>query len=108
VKYRVVLVTSPSRGASEKLPRGLVENKLAACVNRIPGVSSRYWWKGKIETGREEMLLIKTVKSKLPALTRWVKVHHPYEVCEVLVLPVAGGNPDYLAWIDQSLNSRRQ
>jgi len=103
VKYFVVLVTSPSRSVSEKLSKGLVGKKLAACVNRVPGITSRYWWKGKIETGKEELLLIKTVKSKLPALTRWVKANHPYEVCEVLVLPVAGGNSDYLNWISQSL-----
>ncbi len=103
MKYFVVLVTSPSRSVSEKLSKGLVGKKLAACVNRVPGITSRYWWKGKIETGKEELLLIKTVKSKLPALTRWVKANHPYEVCEVLVLPVAGGNSDYLNWISQSL-----
>jgi periplasmic divalent cation tolerance protein len=103
VKHYVVLVTSPNRSTSEKLSTGLLKQKLAACVNRVPGLSSRYWWKGKIETSKEELLIIKTVKSKLPVLTRWVKAHHPYAVCEVLVLPVLGGNRDYLNWIDQSL-----
>ena len=103
MKYFVVLVTSPNRSVSEKLSKGLVGKKLAACVNRVPGITSRYWWKGKVETGKEELLMIKTVKSKLPALTRWVKANHPYEVCEVLILPVAGGNIDYLNWISQSL-----
>jgi periplasmic divalent cation tolerance protein len=108
VKYRVVLVTSPNRLTSEKLSKGLVSQKLAACVNCVPGVTSRYWWKGKIETSREELLIIKTTQSKLPVLTRWVKANHPYQVCEVLSLPVTGGNPDYLNWIDQSLNSRQK
>jgi periplasmic divalent cation tolerance protein len=103
VKYYVVLVTSPNRSTSEKLSKGLVERKLAACVNRVSGLSSRYWWKGKIEASQEELLVIKTVKSKLSVLTRWVKANHPYTVCEVLILPVAGGNGDYLNWIDQSL-----
>ena len=103
MKYYVVLVTSPNRSTSEKLSKGLVEKKLAACVNRVPGLSSRYWWKGKIETAKEELLMIKTVKSKLSSLTGWVKTNHPHAVCEVLVLPVAGGNIDYLNWIDQSL-----
>ena len=103
MKYFVVLVTSPSRSVSEKLSKGLVGKKLAACVNRVPGITSRYWWRGKVETGKEELLIIKTVKNKLSALTRWVKANHPYEVCEVLVLPVAGGNSDYLNWISQSL-----
>lgn len=104
MKYHVVLVTSPNRLASENLSKGLVNQKLAACVNRVPGVTSRYWWKGKIETSREELLIIKTVRSKLPVLTRWIKANHPYQVCEVLSLPITGGNPDYLNWIDQSLN----
>jgi periplasmic divalent cation tolerance protein len=103
VKYFVVLVTSPNRSVSDKLSKGLVGKKLAACVNRVPGMTSRYWWKGKVETAQEELLIIKTVKTKLPALTKWVKANHPYEVCEVLALPVAGGNSDYLNWISQSL-----
>lgn len=102
-KYYVVLVTTPNRTTSEKLSTGLLRQKLAACVNRVSGLTSRYWWKSKIETSREELLIIKTVKSKLAPLTRWVKTHHPYAVCEVLILPVLGGNRDYLDWIDQSL-----
>lgn len=108
MKYHVVMVTSPNRLVSEKLSRGLLNRKLAACVNRIPGVTSRYWWKGKIETSREELLIIKTVKSKLMVLTRWIKANHPYQICKVLALPITGGNPDYLNWIDQSLNSRQK
>lgn len=103
MKAYVVLVTSPDRKTSKKLSKGLVEGKLAACVNRVPGIASRYRWQGKIENAKEELLLIKTNQRKLPALTRWVKVHHPYQVCEVLALPVAAGNGDYLKWIDQSL-----
>ncbi len=108
MKYHLVLVTSPNRSISEKLSKGLVEKKLAACVNRIPGVTSRYWWKGKVETSREELLIIKTIKSKLPLLTQWIKVTHPYQVCEILVLPIAGGNSSYLNWIDQSLSPRQK
>ncbi len=103
MKAFVVLVTSPNRKISEKLSKGLVEGKLAACVNRVPGIASRYWWQGRVETAKEELLLIKTTKTKLPTLIRWVKTHHPYQVCEVLALPVATGNGDYLKWIEQSL-----
>lgn len=108
MKYHVVMVTSPNRLTSEKLSKGLVNQKLAACVSCVPGVISRYWWKGKVETNREELLIIKTTKSKLSVLTRWIKANHPYQVCEVLFLPISGGNPDYLKWIDQSLNSRQK
>ena len=54
----MVLVTTPGRAVSERLSKGLVSKKLAACVSRIPGLTSRYWWKGKIETAREELLII--------------------------------------------------
>ena len=103
MKHFVVLVTTPSRAVSEKLSKGLVKGRLAACVNRVPGLQSRYWWKGKMETACEELLVIKTRKDRLLKLTRWVKANHPYTVCEVIALPIAAGNPDYLHWLDQSL-----
>lgn len=99
----MVLVTTPSRSVSEKLSKGLVQKKLAACVSRVPGLHSRYWWKGKIETAREELLFIKTRHNRLPALTKWIKQNHPYAVCEIIFIPIAGGNRAYLDWIGQSL-----
>ncbi len=103
MKYVVAFVTTPGRAVSERLSKGLVEGRLAACVNRVPGIISRYRWKGKIETAREELLIIKSRKDRLSKLVRWVKAHHPYTVCEVITLPITGGNLDYLRWIDQSL-----
>ncbi|HVZ79559.1 MAG TPA: divalent-cation tolerance protein CutA [bacterium] len=103
MKYLVVLVTTPDRKTSEKLSRGLVAHQMAACVNIVPGVRSRYRWKGKVETAREELLLIKTGRSKLSALTRWVRENHPYTVCEVVALPIRGGSEAYLDWIAASL-----
>ncbi len=103
MSFYVVFVTTPGRAVSEKLSKGLVEGRLAACVNRVPGLQSRYWWKGKIETTREELLVIKTRRDRLSKLVRWVKGHHPYTVCEVIALPIAGGNADYLRWIAQNL-----
>lgn len=99
----LVLVTTPNRRVSEKLSKGLVDRKLAACVNRLPGLSSRYWWRGKVETAREELLLIKTTQGRLKALIPWVRKNHPYTVCEVIALPIAAGNKPYLDWIVQSL-----
>jgi len=100
----VVLVTTPNRRVSEKISKGLVGGKLAACVNRVPGLHSRYRWKGKVETAREELLLIKTNRSKLEPLIRWVKQNHPYTVCEVVALPIAAGNKPYLEWMDEVLS----
>jgi periplasmic divalent cation tolerance protein len=103
VKNYLVLVTTPNRKASEKLSRGLVGKKMAACVNILPGLRSRYWWKGKIQTAREELLLVKTDQKHLKGLIRWVRENHPYEVCEVVAFPIAGGNKAYLDWIQKSL-----
>ena len=85
----VVLITTPGRPTSDKLALGLLRGKWAACVNRIPGMTSRYWWKGKIETTREEILIVKTLPMKWPGLEKWVRTHHPYSVCEILALPAA-------------------
>jgi len=103
MKAFVVLVTTPNRKTSEKLSKGLIHNKLAACVNTLPGLKSRYWWKGKIETAREELLLIKTNQSRLLKLIRWLKENHPYEICEIVALPISAGHKSYLNWIDQSV-----
>lgn len=104
MKYYVVLVTTPDRKTSERLSKGLVQTKLAACVNTVPGLRSRYRWKGKIETAREELLIIKTAQKRLSRLTQWVRKNHPYAVCEVVALPVAFGNKDYLHWIAGSVS----
>jgi periplasmic divalent cation tolerance protein len=103
MKAYLVLVTTPNRRTSEKISKGLVDSRLAACVNILPGVQSRYRWKGKVETGSEELLLIKTNAARLSRLTQWVEENHPYEVCEVLALRVEKGSENYLAWIEKSL-----
>jgi len=99
----LVLITTPGRRVSERLSKGLVEGKLAACVNIVPGLRSRYRWKGKVETAKEELLLVKTTGGKLGKLTEWVRKNHPYSVCEVIALPITTGNGPYLKWIEQSL-----
>ncbi len=103
MKAIVVMVTTPNKRVSEKLSRLLLECKLAACVNRVPGVRSRYEWKGRIETAREELLIIKTARERMGSLVKAVRKAHPYDVCEILALPVVGGNPAYLKWLKSSL-----
>jgi periplasmic divalent cation tolerance protein len=99
----VVLITTPGPSASAKLAKGLLEVKWAACVNRIPGLTSQYWWKGKIEKAREELLVVKTLPEKWPRLEKWVRVHHPYSVCEIIALPVSKISKPYGDWIRLSL-----
>ena len=98
----VVYVTVPNREAGKKLAESIVKEKLAACVNRVPGIESVYQWKGEIQTDAEELLIIKTRQSLLQALTEHVKANHEYDVPEVISLPITGGNLKYLEWIKES------
>ncbi|CDP11479.1 unnamed protein product [Coffea canephora] len=98
----VVYVTVPNKEAGKKLAESIVKEKLAACVNRVPGIESVYEWKGEVQTDPEELLIIKTRESLLDALTQHVKANHEYELPEVIALPITGGNLQYLEWIKNS------
>ncbi len=98
----VILVTCPSRPVGERIGRALVESRLAACVNILPGVRSIYRWEGKIQRDPEVLLMIKTRRRRLAALQRTVKSLHPYTVPEIIALPVIAGSAAYLAWVKRS------
>ncbi|KAL9446904.1 hypothetical protein AB3S75_014555 [Citrus x aurantiifolia] len=98
----VVYVTVPNKEAGKKLAESIVKAKLAACVNRVPGIESVYEWKGEIQTDAEELLIIKTRKSLLETLTEHVKANHEYDVPEVIALPITGGSQPYLEWLKSS------
>ncbi|XP_073385791.1 uncharacterized protein [Physcomitrium patens] len=95
----VVYVTVPNKETGTKLAHSIIENKLAACVNQIPGVESTYWWEGKVETDTEILLMIKTRQALLGELTDHVNNNHPYDTPEVIALPITGGSEKYLKWI---------
>jgi periplasmic divalent cation tolerance protein len=104
--YVVVLVSCGSGAEAAQIARSVVQRKLAACVNVLDSpVRSVYRWKGKVERAREFLLLIKTSRSRLPALRAEVKRLHSYEVPEFIALPVAAGSPAYLRWLTDSLRS---
>jgi periplasmic divalent cation tolerance protein len=94
----VVLCTAPDDPTAEKLANGLVEERLAACVNAIPGVKSFYRWEGKIEVDAEIQLLIKTRRGRFDELAAWIKAHHPYDVPEIVAIPADQVSDDYLTW----------
>ncbi|CAK9163601.1 unnamed protein product [Ilex paraguariensis] len=98
----VVYVTVPNKEAGKKLAESIVKEKLAACVNRVPGIESVYQWQGEIQTDSEELLIIKTRESLLEALTEHVKANHEYEVPEVIAMPIIGGSLQYLEWVKNS------
>ncbi|RAL53522.1 hypothetical protein DM860_015559 [Cuscuta australis] len=102
----VVYVTVPNKDAGKKLAESIVKEKLAACVNRVPGVESVYEWNGQIQSDSEELLIIKTRKSLLEDLTAHVKANHEYEVPEVIALPIVGGSTHYLEWIKNTTREK--
>jgi periplasmic divalent cation tolerance protein len=97
-EVRVLLSTAPP-DAADALARALVEERLAACVNVVPGVKSTYRWEGKIEVDDEVMLVIKCVQGGLDSLLTRLEELHPYDVPEALALPVDGGSARYLNWV---------
>lgn len=97
--YSVSYVTAPNDEVATKIAEGLVKNKLAACVNIVPQIKSVYEWKGNIEKDTEVLMMIKSRASRLGELTAFVKANHPYEVCEVISVPIQQGNHEYLKWI---------
>ena len=100
----VVLVTCSSPAEARRIARAVVEARLAACVNIVPGaVQSIYRWKGKVESARERLLLIKTSRRRLAKLRKTVEQLHSYDVPEFIALPIAAGSPAYLAWMEDCL-----
>lgn len=102
----VVLCNAPPERA-EAIARAVLEARLAACVNVVPGVTSLYWWQGAIARDEEATLLIKTRADLVPALTEAIRAAHPYDVPEVIALPVAPGlgNLAYHAWVVDSVRA---
>jgi periplasmic divalent cation tolerance protein len=94
-----VYTTYPSLVEAERQGRAIVERHLAACVNILPNMISHYWWQGKLERAEEVVLIFKTRASLAESVRAAVKEAHPYTTPAIVVLPVDGGDPDYLAWI---------
>ncbi len=96
----VVLVTTPTPERAAELARALVEERLAACGNVVPALRSIYRWEGKVQEDAEALLVLKTTRARFEALRDRVLALHPYEVPEVIAIPVEAGSARYLAWID--------
>jgi periplasmic divalent cation tolerance protein len=95
----IVYCTCPDAGSADLLAQALVGERLAACVTRVPGARSTYRWQGRVETGDEVLLLIKTTIDRLEALTARVHALHPDELPEVVAVETRGGSAPYLDWV---------
>jgi periplasmic divalent cation tolerance protein len=96
----IVLITASSEEEAHNIAESLVKGKKAACVNILPGVDSLFWWKDKLDSAQESLLLVKTKASLFPEIVKLVKRTHSYEVPEIIALPIIAGSEDYLKWLD--------
>ena len=99
----VVLTTAPSLKFAKSLAGFLVQKKLAACVSIRDGFTSYYRWKGKVESTQEALLLIKTKKNNFGKVKAVIQKKHPYQLPEIISIPVIQGSSEYLSWLNQSL-----
>ena len=101
----VVLCTVGSAGDAERIAEGMVEKGYAACVNVVPGVTSFYRWKGEVARDAEWLMVMKTTAARFEALREALVEMHPYDVPEVVELPIERGHAPYLEWIDASVSA---
>ncbi|HSY74478.1 MAG TPA: divalent-cation tolerance protein CutA [Dongiaceae bacterium] len=101
-KFAIVLVTAPDLKTARAMAKAALQERLIACANLIPKIESHYWWQGKIESGVEVLLILKTQKSNLAALEKLILAKHPYDTPEFLVLSLSAGSRKYLDWLAQN------
>ncbi len=104
---RIVLTTAGSEEEAQKIAHHLVESRIAACVNIVPGISSVYRWQGKVEEAREWLLLIKTTAAAFEKIREAITELHSYELPECVCLTIEDGSANYLQWIAESVAERK-
>jgi periplasmic divalent cation tolerance protein len=100
---RLVFVTAPGLDEARKLAQGILEERLAACVNIVPGVESRYWWLGKLEKSSEVTMMIKSSAEQFESLAGYVRKHHSYECPEIVAVAAHEISPGYRSWWDEAM-----
>jgi periplasmic divalent cation tolerance protein len=102
-KAVLILVTTGGRDDAERIGEGLVVERLAACCNVVPTVASFYYWEGQLRRDHEALLIVKTLESLAPAVQEYVTGHHPYELPEIIQVPIEGGSSAYLNWLEEQV-----
>ena len=101
----LALTTWPDETGARSFAQRLLEQRLAACINVLPTMRSFYTWQGKMESGTEHQLLIKTTRDCVPAIERVLREQHPYDLAEFLTLPVESGGQAFINWIHESTHA---
>ncbi len=101
-EHILVLCTCPSQSEADAVATALLEERLAACVNRVPGIKSLYRWEGRVTHDDEILLLIKTTALRFEHLEQTIKKLHPHETPEIIAIPIIAGSAEYLRWIEES------
>ncbi|NXI15979.1 CUTA protein, partial [Irena cyanogastra] len=101
--HSIALVSCLNEQVARDIARAIMDKKLAACVNILPKSSALYFWKGELEESTEILLLVKTRTSKIGELSNYVRSIHPFEIPEIISLPIDQGNPVYLKWMEENV-----
>lgn len=104
--HQIIFCTCPNQESAEGIAEHLISQKLAACVNIIAGITSVYEWEGNIESSQEYLLFIKSHRDKYNAIEEAIKNLHPYELPEIIAVPIDRGLPEYLQWINTCLSTK--
>ncbi len=99
----MVFVTAPDMKVARRLARAALQARLIACANLLPGLESHYWWRDKLESSAEVLMILKTRRTKLTALEKLILAQHPYDTPEFLVVPLKSGSARYLKWLADSV-----
>ncbi|MFH1783098.1 MAG: divalent-cation tolerance protein CutA [Candidatus Omnitrophota bacterium] len=103
-QFIIVLITTPDIKTAKKISSCLLDSRIIACSNIIKAIDSIFWWKGKKETSKETLLIVKTKRSSFKKLAKLVKEAHPYDVPEIIALPIIAGHKPYLDWIHEEVD----
>ena len=103
--FVVVLITCPDGKSAARITNDLLEKRLAACGNIVPGLKSLFWWHGKKHAAEEVLLMLKTRQDLVKKIVRAVKKIHPYKNPEIIALPIVGGSKEYIKWVEEETGS---